>query len=191
MILNKSQGRRESYRPDVGSIAVTIIFSMAVLLLILRLMLSSTMYILGVKNSWWDIHWLASTHQSQSNQAATYYFYRFLNRKSRQKANPCLTSGTQNQSSRLPKVSFNPSVSAESCLSVKQVTGTFASAGLYTDSMPFNSVRQSANQSQLPACCSPEISSGSWCSSAIQSVAKWRGTAENKAVIMTSNTISP
>lgn len=54
-----------------------------------------------------------------------------------------------------PEVPFIPSVDAESCLRVKQATGAFTPAGHYTDLTPFSSVRHSANQSQLPACCSP------------------------------------
>lgn len=53
--------------------------------------------------------------------------------------------------------SFILSVKAESCLRTKQVTGALTSAGHYTDLTPFNSVRHSANQSQLPACCSPKM----------------------------------
>lgn len=86
-----------------------------------------------------------------------------------------VTSCIQNQSTVFcvpPEVSLISSLNAESCLREKQVTEAFTLAGHYTDLTAFNSVRHSANQSQLPACCSPEcqqpgsfMSSGSWCSS--------------------------
>lgn len=116
-----------------------------------------------MKNSRYEIYLRTSTNRSQTNQPAQFLggiFQRFLNSQSMQIAKAGVTSCIQNLqmvSCVSPKVSFTPSLNAECCLTANQATGAFTSAEHYTDLTPFNSVRHTANQSQLPACCSPEM----------------------------------
>lgn len=118
-----------------------------------------------MKNSWKEIYLLTSTNQSQTNHTSPdvflCIFFKMLSRQSKREASEGTSVTSRIQichrcPAGRPGYSFIPSLNAESCLREKRVTGVFSAAGHYTDSMPFNSARRAANQSRLPACCSPK-----------------------------------